>query len=66
MFAIAQLLFLVCVAGFDWLWGCGVVCVWVGRRENGKGGRDKNIADKRVGTAHLKTVRRCKRVRESV
>ena len=45
MFAIVQLLFLVCFAGFDWLWGCGVVCVWVGGRENGKGGRDKNVAE---------------------
>ena len=35
-FAIAQLLFFVCVAGCVWLWGCGVFCVWEGGCSDGK------------------------------
>ena len=41
MFAIVQLLFLRFGTGSVWLWGCCVVCVWEGRRDNWKGRMDK-------------------------
>ena len=53
MFAIVQLLFLRFAAGSDWLGGCGGFCVWVGRRDNEKGRRDKNIADQCVRGANF-------------